>query len=224
MKFFKNQAFKRAAFFLFFLVLLSAGQAAALEKQTALVREVLTGDTVRLEGGKLLKYASLQAPPMQSVIPLVREYGNDSMLFNQSLVAGKRVRVEWGNQVRDDHGNLLGFVYLEDGTFVNREILRSGHARAVILPPNLKHAGAFRHDEFRARRAKKGMWEKEPENPYLKSEFIGDITTKRFHLPTCRLLERIPRAHTTTFNSRISAKAANYQSCPECRGKDEPLY
>jgi len=224
LKFSKNPAFKPAALFLFFLVLLSAGHAYALEKQTAVVREALTGDTVRLEGGKILRYASLQAPPMQSVIPLVREYGNDSMRFNQNLVAGKRVRVEWGNQVLDDRGDLLGFVYLEDGTFVNREILRSGHARAVIQPPNLKHAGAFRHDEFRARRAKKGMWEKEPENPYLKSEFIGDTATKKFHLPTCRLLEHIPKAHTVTFNSRVSAKAANYQPCPECRGADEPIY
>ena len=68
------------------------------------------------------------------------------------------------------------------------------------------------------------MWEKEPENPYLKSEFIGDTATKKFHIPTCPLLERIPKAHTVSFNSRVSAKAAGYTSCPECRGATESVY
>jgi micrococcal nuclease len=224
LSFSKNPAFNRAALLLFSLTLLFSGSADAVERQTAVVHEVLTGDTVRLEGGRILRYANLQAPPMQSAILLVRKYGENSMLFNQSLVAGKRIQVEWGNQVRDDQGNLLGFVHLEDGTFVNREILKSGHARAAIAAPNLKYEGLFRRDELAARRAKKGMWEKEPENPYLKSEFIGDLTTKKFHFPTCRLLERIPRAHTTTFNSRVSAVAAGYTSCPECRGTEETVY
>jgi micrococcal nuclease len=224
LSFSKNPAFRPAALLVLSLTLAFPATAAALDRQTVVVREVLTGDTVRLEGGRILRYASLQAPPMQSVIPLVREYGESSMQFNQNLVAGKRVRVEWGNQIRDDRGDLIAFVFLEDDTFVNREILKSGHARAMIVPPNLKYQGEFRRDELAARREKKGMWREEPENPYLKSEFIGDITTKKFHFPTCRLLERIPRAHTTTFNSRVSAVAANFTSCPECRGTGEAVY
>lgn len=217
--------FKRPAFsvVLFLLVFSFSGipPASALERQTAVVREVLTGDTVRLVGGKTLRYVGVQAPALQSIIPLVREYGNNSLQFNKELVEGKTISIEWGSQLRDSRGQLLGYVFLEDGTFVNDQILKNGHGRMLYIPPNLKYQAAFRKSELEARRAKKGLWREEPENPFIKSEYIGDKVTKVFYFPTSPELDRVPQSQIVTFNSRVAAKAAGFKPCSTCREESD---
>jgi micrococcal nuclease len=199
-----------------FIIFFTIPTAQAAEKQAVFVQEVITGDTLRLEGGNTLKYIGLQAPPLQSRIPLIREYGSEALEFNKKIVGGKKVLIEWGSQIRDNQRDLLGYVYLEDGTFVNQEILRAGHAKVKIIPPNIKHAAAFRKFELEARRNKSGLWKKEPENPFLKSEYIGEKNTKIYYLPNSPELDRIPQAGLVTFQSRVQAKAAGYRACFTC--------
>ena len=204
----------------FALALFSVPVALAAEKQSAVVHEVLTGDSVRLTGGKILKYAAIQAPPLQSVILLVRQYGEASLAFNKTLVEGKTIFIEWDSQIRDGHDRLIGYVYLEDGTFVNQEILKAGHAKAVITPPNLRYQGRLRRAEIEARRDRKGLWKEEPENPYIQSQYIGDKNTKIYYFPTSPELDRIPESYLVRFSSRIDAKAAGYRACFDCNEAD----
>ncbi len=191
------------------------------ERQKAVVAEVLTGDTVRLEGGKTLRYIGVQSPPLQSRIPLVRTYGENALAFNRSLVEGKTLDLEWDSRLRDERNNLLAYAYLEDGRFANREVLKAGHGRAVLTAPNLRHAADLRRAELEARRDRAGLWKEEPQNPYLKDEYIGDRTTKTYYLPNSPELERIPQSYLVTFRSRIEARAAGFRACPSCR-EDAP--
>ncbi len=211
---------KNFKFLLFFLlssnILYTAPQTQAAEKQAVQVQQALTGDTVRLEGGKTLKYIGLKSPPLQSLIPLVRQYGSAALEFNKKMVEGKKVLVEWGSQIQDDQRNLLGYVFLEDGTFVNKQVLKAGHAKVKIVPPNIRYAAAFRKYELEARRNKGGLWKEEPTNPFLKSEYIGEKNTKIYYLPNSPELERIPQANLVKFNSRVQAKAAGYRACFTC--------
>jgi micrococcal nuclease len=210
-------------FILLFLAV-SAVPSQALDRQTAAVREVLTGDTLRLEGGKTLKYIGVQSPPLQHLIPLVREYGHEALAFNQSLVQSKKIWIEWGSQLRDDQNNLLGYVHLEDGTFVNLEILRQGHGKLVRRPPNTKYFDSLRKAELEARRKKLGLWKKEPDNPFIKSEYIGDKVTKTYYFPTSPELDEIPGSQLVTFQSRVEAKAAGYRPCFTCKEHSEDSF
>ena len=194
------------------------------DRQTARVDEVLSGDTVRLQGGRVLTYAGVQSPALQSIIPLVRQYGNDALEFNRSLVQGKTIQLEWGPQIRDDQGHLLADVFLPDGAFVNLELLKSGHAKLKILAPNKKYSAEFRRAELEARRLKKGLWKEEPENPFIQSEYIGEKNTKVYYFPTSPELDRIPEANLVKFRSRVEAKAAGYRACFACTESDESAY
>ena len=196
----------------------------ALEKQSAVVRETLSGDIVRLEGGKTLKYIGVQSPPLQSLIPLVREYGANALEFNKNLVNGKKIWIEWGSQIRDDRGNLLGYVFLEDGTFVNREIAKNGNGKVAAIPPNIKYEGVLRQAELGARRSRRGLWKEEPENPFIKSEYLGEKNTKIYYFPTSPELDRIPQANLVTFRSRVEAKAAGYRACSTCKENSADFY
>ena len=199
------------------LFFLTAPPASGVEKKAARAAEVLTGDSVRLEGGKILKYAGIQSPPLQHLLPLVRQYGEEARGFNQKLVEKRRILVEWGPQIRDDQNRLLGYVFLEDGVFVNAEILKAGHARLALIPPNIRYAGVLRQAELEARRARRGLWKEEPQNPYIQSEYVGEKNTKIFYFPTSPELERIPQAQLVTFRSRVDAVAAGYRPCTACR-------
>ncbi|MBI3252137.1 MAG: thermonuclease family protein [Candidatus Omnitrophica bacterium] len=190
-------------------------------RQEAVVREVTAGDQVRLAGGKTLRYAGVQAPPLQSLLPLIREYGNNALIFNQNLVSGKKIFIEWDSQIRDSQNNFVGYVFLEDGTFVNEALLKTGHAKRYIVPPNTHYAERFRLVELDARRHKRGLWKEEPENPYLKEEFIGEKSTKVFYFPTSPELDGIPEANLVKFRSRVDATAAGYTPCATCRGPQE---
>lgn len=199
------------------LVLSTASPALAAERQPAVVAEVLTGDTVRLKGGKLFRYAGIKAPPLQSKIPLVREYGQASLEANRALVLGKSISIQWDRQIRDEDRNLIGYAYLEDGTLVNDALLKQGHARATYKAPNTRHAALFRHSELGARRQRLGLWREEPDNPYLQHEYIGEINTKIYYFPTSPELERIPAAQLRPFKSRVEAKAAGFRPCFTCK-------
>lgn len=212
--------FKRAILIALTLSTLLSQSAFCLDKQNAVVAEALTGDTVRLKGGKLLKYIGLQAPPLQSKIPLLRTYGENSLAYNKSLVEGKSVMIEWGNQIRDERDELLGYVFLEDGRFVNLEILKAGHARALNPSPNLKYAADLRLAALSAQRQKSGLWKETPDNPYITSEYIGEKNTKIYYFPTSLELDRIPQANLVKFRSRVEAKAAGYRPCSTCREGD----
>lgn len=208
--------FKPAAL-LFFSLVFSASPCLSAERQTAFVQEVLSGDTVRLKGGKVLRYASLEAPPLQHKIPLVRTYGENAKAFNESLVLNKPVEIEWGAKLRNAQNELLGFVFLKDGRFVNAEILKNGHAKPRIAPPNLAYAAELKEAAREGAKNRLGLWKDEIKNPYVQEVFYGEKNTKIYYLPDCEKLERIPQAQLVKFRSRVEASAAGYRVCPTCK-------
>ncbi|HTN68218.1 MAG TPA: thermonuclease family protein, partial [Dysgonamonadaceae bacterium] len=70
-------------------------------------------------------------------------------------------RLEYDVGRLDRFGRTLAYVYLEDGTFLNADLLKKGYARIMTIQPNVKHADYFLKLERKARKKKKGMWKKE---------------------------------------------------------------
>jgi micrococcal nuclease len=74
------------------------------------------------------------------------------------LVLNKKVRLEKDVSETDKYGRLLRFVYLEDGTFVNLELLKEGYASVMTIPPDVSLSSVFLQAEQQARTAKLGLW------------------------------------------------------------------
>jgi len=47
---------------------------------------------------------------------------------------------------------------LEDGTFVNAELVKNGYAMTMTVPPNVKFADEFISLQIEARENKRGLW------------------------------------------------------------------
>jgi len=58
----------------------------------------------------------------------------------------------------DQYGRLLRYVFLQDGTFVNQELVENGYAVAVSYPPDTQYDEQFAAAELIARGASAGMW------------------------------------------------------------------
>lgn len=79
----------------------------------------------------------------------------------KQLLQGKRVRLVSDVDSLDQFGRTLAYVYLEDGTFVNAELIKGGYAVLMTIPPNVRFAEDFIALQREARRKNRGLWGKE---------------------------------------------------------------
>ena len=144
------------------LALLSraGGQPAMMEQRAAVVTRVVDGDTVVLSDGERVRYIGIDTPELHHPKKPVQYYAREAMEFNRRLVEGKRVKLEFDVERRDKYHRLLAYVYLEDGTFVNAELMRQGYAQLLTFPPNVKHVDLFIQLQREAREAGRGLWGK----------------------------------------------------------------
>lgn len=89
----------------------------------------------------------------------ILELGAKASTHTKTLLPkGTHVRLEYDVQKRDRYGRLLAYVWLPDGTMANEEIVRSGFAYLLTIPPNVKYREKFA-DAFRnSREEQRGLW------------------------------------------------------------------
>ena len=134
---------------------------AAPQERWAVVERVVDGDTVVLSTKERVRYIGVDTPELHHPRKPVERYAREAKEFNRRLVEGKKVRLEFDVQRYDKYNRLLAYVYLEDGAFVNAEIMRQGYAQLLTIPPNVKYADLFVKLQRQAREAKRGLWGKQ---------------------------------------------------------------
>lgn len=130
------------------------------------VRTVIDGDTIELENGERVRYIGINAPEIMrredtSWVYDPHPFGEDAKEFNRRLVEGKRVRLEYDQEVRDRYGRLLAYVYVED-VFVNAEMVKAGLAETFVKLPNTRHAALLTHVKEEAQDRRRGIWDAHP--------------------------------------------------------------
>lgn len=127
-----------------------------------LCTRVVDGDTIVVEiNGKQEKVRLIGVDTPETVHPNkpVEYFGKEASKFTKSMVEGKKVSIDYDWQRRDKYGRLLAYVYLEDGTFLNAEIIKQGYGFAYTKYP-FKYIDEFREYEKEARGNNKGLWNK----------------------------------------------------------------
>ncbi len=105
------------------------GVTASAEKATAVGVVDATKIVVQLDG----REETVQLIGVELPAPRVKEmqdWFDDSLTLATELVEGKHVLLERDDALpdRDDKGSLLRYVYLDDGTLVNTELIAAGYA------------------------------------------------------------------------------------------------
>ncbi len=123
-----------------------------------LVERVVDGDTIVLANGGTVRYVGIDTPETHDPRKAVQCFGEEAVAANRALVEGKRVKVVRDVSERDKYGRFLGYIYLEDGTFVNAELVQRGFAFAYKYQPDIAHYTELKNFERAAQSQGQGLW------------------------------------------------------------------
>lgn len=144
--------------------------------EVRIVHGVVDGDTIRIKrdgnGSELVRLIGIDTPEVhqsdkfekqlersQTDIEHFKALGERAAAFTRSLVPpGTKIRLENDVEMRDRYGRRLSYVFLMDGTFLNREILSRGYAHLTTFPPNVGRLEELRSAYIDARLAQRGLW------------------------------------------------------------------
>jgi micrococcal nuclease len=138
------------------------GPAAATDG-LAVVTHVVDGDTIDVSiGGRdeRVRLIGIDTPETKKPDSPIECFGPEASAFTAELLpVGTELRVARDIVGRDDYGRLLAYVHrLDDGLFVNLEIVERGYAQPLTIEPNSTFAVAFAEAASEAERADRGMW------------------------------------------------------------------
>lgn len=121
---------------------------------------MVDGDTiyVMLDGESVsVRYIGVDTPESGWPEPDPECFSREATDLNRRLVGGRGVRLVVGEEPYDPYDRLLAYVYSE-GRMVNAELLRTGAAETLTIPPNDRFADRFSGLQDEARAASRGLW------------------------------------------------------------------
>lgn len=124
----------------------------------ATVKRVIDGDTIELASGEKVRYIGVDTPEKVSPTVSTQCFADEASRYNQSLVEGKNVRLSQDTSARDRYGRLLAYVYLEDGRFLNEELVKNGYAFSSAYPPDIANQRVLEQAQESARSQSLGLW------------------------------------------------------------------
>jgi endonuclease YncB( thermonuclease family) len=124
--------------------------------RTAVVARVVDGDTLILRGQGRVRLIGVDAP--ETWLRHDCFGGEATRALGRLTPPGARVRVAGDVEPRDRYGRRLLYLWTRNGVFVNRELVRTGYARAMPVPPDTATAPTIALAEAAARREGSGIW------------------------------------------------------------------
>ncbi|MCU1410489.1 MAG: thermonuclease [Rhodoglobus sp.] len=122
----------------------------------AVVEYVHDGDTLFLEDGRKVRMLGINTPEIGDNLEC---FGDEATALTRSLLPeGAHVWVQEDVEPLDQYGRSLLFVYTDDGTNVNLELLSEGAAEVEMYTPNVLLSDEVHAAEERARNAGLGLW------------------------------------------------------------------
>jgi endonuclease YncB( thermonuclease family) len=125
----------------------------SFSKRTYIITRVLDARTFDL--ARLGRIRLLGVAPAQNV-RFADQAWREAGEYCQTNLVGKKVRLETDLQKSNIDGERLAYLYLEDGTLFNLELIRAGYATAESNA--VRHLREFKAAEEEARQNCRGVW------------------------------------------------------------------
>lgn len=127
------------------------------------VEKIVDGDTFWADNGTgkeiKIRLIGVDAPESKNAFKKkIGYYGKESKAYLTNMLTGKSVKLVCDLDSLDQYGRTLAYVFLEDGTFVNSELVKNGYAMVMTVPPNVKYAEEFLRLQIEARENNRGLW------------------------------------------------------------------
>jgi endonuclease YncB( thermonuclease family) len=133
-----------------------------LDREYHKCTSVADGDTLTLEGLGIVRFIGVDTPEKNHPKLPIQFMSEEASAFTEKICLGKKIRLEYDPydvDKRGNYGRVLGYVYLEDGTFLQEELIKNGYAIAYtkyLFDEGRK--AQFLAWEQAAKSRKKGLW------------------------------------------------------------------
>ena len=130
----------------------------------ATVKDIIDGDTVviapPITGAAQVRLVGIQAPKLALGRKGFKPWPKaaQSKYALDAMTRGRHVRLYFGGSRMDRHGRHLAHLFLDDGRWVQGEMLRAGMARVYTFPDNRAVVPAMLEREREARARGRGIW------------------------------------------------------------------
>lgn len=122
------------------------------------VSKVFDGDTILLEDGRKIRLLGINTPEIASFNKQAEVGGDKAFNWLKQQLSDKKVSIETDVEQFDKYGRTLAYIFREDNTFINLELLKTGLAFLSLFPPNLKYADSLIHAQQNAIQNNLGIW------------------------------------------------------------------
>lgn len=127
------------------------------------VARVIDGDTINVfidSTSETVRFIGINTPETVRPGEPVECFGKEASEETRKLLAGKLIYLETDSSqdTYDKYGRLLAYVFLEDGTNINEDLIRRGSAYEYTYHLPYKYQKLFKEAESDAQRNQRGLW------------------------------------------------------------------
>lgn len=119
------------------------------------VTRIVDGDTIICAPNQRVRLIGMDTPEMRHV-PFGRQARDTLAML---VPAGARVQLEPDVERTDRYGRTLAYVW-RDAMLINWWLVRSGWARTLTVPPNVRYVDPLREAQRAARAEGRGLWDR----------------------------------------------------------------
>lgn len=131
-----------------------------------LVEKVVDGDTIKVKiNNKIesIRLIGVDTPELVDRRKMVQCFAKEASVKTKELLEGKMVRLEndptQGD--KDVYQRPLRYVYLEDGTLINKKLIEEGFGFEYTYKLPYKYRDEFKNAQLSASQQYRGLWAKE---------------------------------------------------------------
>ena len=135
-------------------------------KEKVKFSKCVDGDTAKFERNNkvfTLRFLAVNTPETKSPKKGVEFYGKEASNYTcNRLEKAKNIEIEYDNKSdrNDRYGRNLGLVFLDD-KLLQKDLVENGYAKVEYLYGKYKYVEELKELETKAKKAKKGLWQKE---------------------------------------------------------------
>jgi len=163
---------KKLISFLIAMLIVGAGYLVELDAMKPQIANIAPGyyQVIRADDGDTIvvsmngseekvRFIGVDTPETHDPRKPVQCYGKAASAYTNQRIDNQSVRLETDplSTNRDRYNRLLRYVYLPDGTLLNKDIIEQGYGFAYLSFP-LTKAEEFRQAQTSAREANRGLW------------------------------------------------------------------
>ena len=131
-------------------------------RQSQVIR-IIDGDTIQAKtNGKVetIRLIGINTPETVDPRRPVECFGKEASEKTKELLNDKTVKIETdpSQDMRDKYGRLLAYIFLEDGTNINKKLIEEGYAYEYTHERPYQYQIEFKQAQKQAEEAERGLW------------------------------------------------------------------